>query len=432
MRSLLSRASYQTALSVALWMLLYYLANVVSLRIDESVTIIFFPDGVTMTAFLRVRPKYWPALCIGFVLADLAAYTVAPHHWAAYAAETAIDILKTMLIAFCVRRFARHGDGLHVLLLWIFSTLVVCLVAVFATAVCADLLTSDTSLWEVFWLDYFGTVAGIYFITVTITGFLRSQIPYPFRVTPQFVAGVGIVLLMSALAYVIFSGAGKDIGEALFGSRWKVLNLGATTVLIAMAIVLSIILGNWGGSTALLILASFVLYHTHEKTGPFFIAGFRHGEPLLIAQIYLTITALLMLSVRVVRKALATNHHVDDEEIPSIQVFYQLDTLTNEIHWDHIPEAFLDTATQLHNAKHLLARVHPGDGSALRRHWQARAVAALRPTTFRLRATDGSWMNIHASGQVLSHTADQSIIVGCWQIEQLPTDSPSPLRMTPT
>ena len=57
-------------------------------------------------------------------------------------------------------------------------------------------------------------------------------------------------------------------------------------------------------SMALLVLGVMVVSYTDQRIGPFYLAGLLSGEPLVLAQSYLSIIALLVAVIRATTRGL--------------------------------------------------------------------------------------------------------------------------------
>lgn len=411
--------SVRQAFTLLFWGVLYYLAGLISLRFDDPtspIAIIWFPSGVAVAAFLFARWRSYIALFVVFTLADLLMKDGWHHTPLVSLADALLSMPASVAIAWAVRRFARLNDDLHTILIWISATLIFSgLDALIIGGGFA--LVHNQPLFSWFWQSFIADIAGIFFATTIIMGFINRRLVSARGTLQSGFLGAALWLLLCISSWFIFS----------YPLIW--LQQNATAIYFALAclpiilaIMLSVAWGNRGGSFALLTLGIVVIYYTNHQRGPFFLKGLHLGESLLLALSYLSATALLIVFIRVIQHS-TNSFNPDTGRVAGKGVMYRLNTQSGALQWEDELSSLFE-AGRLDSIDQVLQRVHPHDRDKLRNHWQIHNHSLSRPPlVFRLRASEGEWLTLVDSSCILQDEKEESIIVGNWQASHYQQDS---------
>jgi len=418
MKGKLSPFMYQSV-SFAIWMLIYYLSGLVSLQFDDpslDFSIVWFPAGIATAAFLCAPWRQWPAFLLGFVVVNLFLSTNPAESFLLNLLFAVLSMPSTMAIAWIVRRFSREGDDLHQIMMWLVATVLVSVVDALVLSSGLRFFRNE-AFSSTFWPGLIADVTGILFATTVIMGFLNNHLRTETMHRNVMIAGCFVWVLLVLITAWIFSDSVKYITDAFYLHRYDILRFAAACIPIMLTVALAIIWGNRGGSFALLTLGAIVIWFSMQKMGPFFIKGLKTGEPLLIAQCYLTATALLMVFIRVLtRGAQRLDNRTGVQS--ARDAIYQLNLTTGELYWDHTLDVLDDiTIGELTDKDKMLARIHPDDREKFQRQWNDIGHVHQLPTiSFRFKDNHGRWVTITDSGNVLINNQSQPVIVGNWRI----------------
>ncbi|WP_312582040.1 MASE1 domain-containing protein [Atlantibacter hermannii] len=425
MKGKLSPFMHQTV-SFVIWMLIYYLSGVISLQLDVpslDFSVVWFPAGVATAAFLCAPWRQWPVFMVGFIALNLLLDNTTTENFPTNLLFAVLAMPSTMAIAWLVRRFSREGDDLHQIVMWLVATVLVSVIDALVLSSGLRIFRNE-AFSSTFWPGLIADVTGILFATTIIMGFLNNHLRTGNMHRRIMIAGCFVWVMLILVTAWIFSDSVKYITDAFDSHRYDVLRFAAACIPIILTVALAILWGNRGGSFALLTLGAIVIWFSIQKMGPFFIKGLREGEPLLIAQCYLTATALLMVFIRVLtRSAQRLDNRTGVQS--ARDAIYQLNLTTGQLFWDHSLDVLDDISIdELTDKEKMLARVHPDDRDKFQNQWNNIGQAHQLPTiSFRFQDNKGRWVTITDSGNVLTNNQSQPIIVGNWRISGTTTFS---------
>ncbi|ADZ40572.1 TPA: MASE1 domain-containing protein [Yersinia enterocolitica] len=406
----------QKVIPIVIWSFIYYLSGVISLKFDDPashISIVWFPAGVATAAFLCARWHQWPVLLGCFVIINLALDNSIQENYLLSICYAILSMPSTMLIAWIVRHYSRQGDDLHVVLMWIFSTIIVSLLdALFFSL--GFVLFNRGTFQEIFWVGFVADVTGIFFATTVIMGFFNTRFRTHISPVKNRLSGSIIWVMLCLLTLLTFNNSLKEFSGNILHLHNDMLIFTFACLPIILAVMLSISWGNLGGSIALLTLATIVIYFTGKGYGPFFINGLHHGEPLLLVQCYLTATALLMVFLRALTRS---THHFDETDGVQHAV-YQLNLSTGEIEWGHLSGELvsIDPAI-MSNMNKLIEQIHPDDRNKVLEHWCSSDEKQNLPRLdFRFNDQKGTWVTITDSESILFSHHEPRMIIGNWHI----------------
>lgn len=399
-----------------LWAIIYYVTGVASLTFDDPVSqmaIIWFPAGVSVSAFLCSRRTHWPMLFVVFLVARVLLDEQGWEHLPNAVVFSAKALAGSVAIAWLVRRFARRGDDVHAVVLWLLATVAVS--GAQALLRKGWLMLAGEASPHTLMTNWVAGVNGVFFATVVVMNLLNSNLrDFPTSTREKLAGGVLLLLLIMNTLYVfgttppwLATMLDTDAGAAVY------FILACLPIVLTLAV--SVTWRSPGGSIALLVLGAIVVIYTDQKTGPFYVSGLLEGEPILLAQSYLSITALLVVAVRLMTQA-AKPYDPETGRLAGGGVMYQLHPGTGEILWDDNLETLLDVgALPLGTVQQVLERVHPDDRDKLERHWSPDTHTRAALLAFRIDKGNGDWLTLYDQSPGTLRDAQGQVIVGNWQ-----------------
>jgi hypothetical protein len=195
-------------------------------------------------------------------------------------------------------------------------------------------------------------------------------------------------------------------------------------------VIVAIAGGARGGTLAVLALATISLGATARGAGPFALLGLPQNILLLQVQLYVGVTAILVLIVHALEdeqaqalmQARQWRTHLELSLAGSNLATYCMDPMKGELRWaGDIEKVSGYSASALQSIDQVLRVVHPLDRDRLRAHWyRAANGAACAPSQIRFRLDTGHgrerWIELTDSGSALD-SADGSValMAGAWQ-----------------
>lgn len=402
-----------------MWLGMYYVAGIISLAFDDplsQVPVVWLPSGIAVAAFLCSQRSRWPALLVALVATRIFLDDTWRHDLASAVVYSCVGLGAAISIAWLVRRFARPHDDLHGILIWLFSTLVVC--ALEAVILGSWLMVArDVPLSKLFWVIWVANVTGIVFATIAVMSLLNVELNFRQSGLMAKVVGLVALALLCLSAWWVFRATPGQLIMATSHDTGTALDFALACIPIVFAVIVSVMWGGRGATLALLALAALVIHYTDMGQGPFFLKGLNRDEPLLLAQCYLCATALLMVFLRVLARS-ARRYDINTGRLSGQGVMYRLHPASGQIAWDdNLQQVLGIEARALSTVSRVLDCVHPQDRDKLRRHWspsQRRAGGA--SLTFRITGTGDRTRYVCDQAPGLLTDASGEVIVGNWQI----------------
>lgn len=395
------------------WGLVYFLSGLISVNFDDpdsQISIIWFPAGVAVAAFLSVRWSEYPSLIFVFALASVL-LDGAWQNLSTFLNTLLFSLLAmpaSVIIAWIVRRFSRKSDDLNVILLWICSTFLVSALDAIIFAGGYAFFT-DQSLMNSIWDGFVSDVTGILFATTVVMGFINRK---DNRVAFSWLNCLsGIVLLLLTFITTVFI---FNYEASWLKNEAAALYFALTCLPIVLTSILSLIWGNRGGSIGLFVLGGIVIYFTDLHKGPFFIQSFSFTESLLLALSYLSAAALLIVFIRVLRRS-TNRFNPDNGRISGVGVLYKLDLKTGIFRWENDLSSLLGTASsqELDTIERVLRCVHPLDREKLHQHWLMQDQKRNDVVTFRIKSDNNEWLTLIDTSAI--EDKRKATIIGNWQ-----------------
>ncbi|AGH83464.1 MASE1 domain-containing protein [Ralstonia pseudosolanacearum] len=416
------------SLAAFLWGALYLLAAVVSHRLNGPIDMtgyIWLSAGITMAAFMLRPYREWPGLGAAFTVGQLVLCAFEKGN-PAHALLFVLDEAGSAALAVALVRLMRVPlDGLDfVRAMLAAGTLSALLGALPGAAWFA--WSQDAPFGQVLRIWAASDFLGVLIVTpvlATWSRFRALRSGGPDRTETLLGLAASVALVVSA--HLIFDGN----STARFGTG---IGFALTYVPLFFAVVVALLWGGRGGSAAVLVLALTVLIETAEGDGPFAVLDRHHGQSLLEAQLYLGITALLVLLVSALKTMREQLHaqgarwqgRVELALTAAGQLVYTVDPARSRVDWGGDVELrFGHDAATMASVATVLQLVHPDDRETLRARWLGAAPADVDATparrqTLQITARDGTLHTVIDSGATLADTAGNPVLVtGTWSIE---------------
>ncbi len=407
------------AVSIALWMIVYYISGVISLKvdaIDAQISIVWFPAGVATAAFLCARWRLWPVLLLSFVIINVILDNAFDNNLTLSIIYAIVAMPASMLIAWITRYFSRPGDDLHIILLWLFATILVSFVDALLFSAGLNFFR-NANFKEIFWSGFIADATGIIFATTVIMGFMNTRLRTRTSIVKNIIPGLMTWIILCLSSLLIFNNTAKAFAHNDLHLYSDALIFSLACIPVIFAVLMSLLWGNRGGSLALLTLSAIAMYFTKNKLGPFFMRGLYPHEPLMLIQGYLTATTLLMVFIRVITRDIS---HLDAANGIQARQYavYQLNLATGEIAWGNLMgELGLIDEDVFSHRETLMQRVHPDDRDLLAAHWAGTSNQNNLPIIqFRLSTDEGAWIRVTDSGSLFFSQNTPQMIVGKWRI----------------
>lgn len=405
--------------SLVLWGLIYLVLVYISLILNDPqsrVAMVWFPAGAAVSACLSLPRRFWPLLYLMLFILQTTLDTVMRHSLETSLVIALISLSGNFTVAWAVRYFGRGRDDFRKVCTWLISTFVVSALIAFPgagwLAVRHELpfFTTATLLWT-------ASVSGNLVATTVLTG-LSWELT---RLTPRQVmlsfSGITLVALSAAYVFSMPPGA-KESAGLIYG-------LACIPILLAVAVPLAA--GSQAGALAFLALCIIVIFFSWQQRGPFFIQGLASGEPLLLAQCYLSGTAVLMIFIRLQLRLSDTRNRHQYEEDKISKTAFRIDTASGRLEWDPHGTPDLHQATaQLPDRETLLRSVDADLRQQLIARWER--VVAGKPVSdeliFRVTLPDGVHLTVCEQHLFYLPGTPGGFIVGYWSI----ITGPGPFR----
>ncbi|MGU5952309.1 MASE1 domain-containing protein [Klebsiella pneumoniae] len=310
---------------ICLWALIYIILGYISLSLDDPksrVAMVWFPSGAAVSAYISLPEKVWKYLYGVFFIMQTTLDVLMRHEMLTSVILTTIALTGEIVIAWSIRFFGKLKSDFDRVYIWLFSTF---------------LISAVTAFFGVTWLNYVyninyydsvilwwsANVSGTIVATTILTGITWDKISKNNKTIISAVIGITLLIITTFVIFSIPPGPKEKAGFIFLFS----------CVPILITIVITLIAGIQTGAVAFLLQCIIVIYLSMKGNGPFFINGLFHGEPLLLAQFYLSGTALLMLFIRLqLRQHLNKNQLSYQNE--SRNISFRMDFSTGFFEWE--------------------------------------------------------------------------------------------------
>lgn len=384
------------------WGMLYYLLGYISLTLDDPdnrVSFIWLPAGVAVSAFLIAPHRNWLLLSFYLLLSRLLLDLTFHHQFVVSLVLATISLVNDMAIAWCVRYFSRYHDELHKVVTWIISTIVISALMAILGVLCLHFY-DGVPLIRGIWFWWSANVTGILFITPALVGLISYNEPRH----GWLAYFLPIVVLV--VTFLIFTRK-PDNAE----------NIALTNSLACVPLVLvtitAVLCGKRPGSVAFILFSMVVIGASWYETGPFYIARLNTEQSIVLAQCYLSWSALLIVFIR------AQKHMATDAVDSAIQdIAYSLNPDTGQVTWNpHADSPLRDRLAGISTREELLSCIPDAEQkSQLQARWQS--VSSHHDVTysfcFTLQLNDHTRLHMIETRTLMVTGNDATAIIGFW------------------
>lgn len=401
--------------ALIIWPVIYLILAFISLKLDDPqnrVAMVWFPAGAAVSAFLSLPRRFWPAMYI-VLFAARAGMDVPMRH----SSETSlilslISVSGDVTVALAVQHYSRGQDDFRKVCVWLISTLIISALAGMAAA---GWLSSrhPVSFADTIALWWAANVSGNIVATTVLTGLTWEPAR---KATGDIVKTLAGVLLVAVVAILIFSSpSGEESRAGLI--------YGLACLPVLLTAVVPVIAGAQAGALAFLVLSIVVVSFSWHQTGPFFIKGLDPGEPLLLAQGYLSGTAILTIFVRLLLRLPDKLNGPGRKQMHHEETAFRMDIRSGRIDWDLQGTPVLtDTVAHLPDRKILLQSVDTAVRQQLTSRWEQaiRGLPVGGSLIFRLTLPGDEHVMICERGLFFLPGTTGGFLVGYW----LPASGP--------
>ncbi|CAB3706093.1 MASE1 domain-containing protein [Achromobacter kerstersii] len=406
-----------------LWTIPYLLCGVFSHLLSDPVShalFVWLPPGVAVAAYLLTPRRNWLLLMLGFFAAQLVLTLIWRGQPATAIVFAVTGTVSSLLAAWTVQRLSPRSEGLG---------FVAALLAGAVAGAAASALLGGGWLWLTqeahaavrlrTWVTAY--LAGVLILAPALTGWsqFRPRRSGGARLR-ELVIGLVAYVLMIVSTFMTFDG---DMIQHLP----YVVSFELTYLPLVFAVLIALVWGTPGGTLAMVTLMLMALYQSAQGEGPFLQAN-DPWQVLLATQVYLVVTALLLLLVNTLRGARAQalenaeqwRGRFDLALAGSHQLMYRYNPYdgTLELAGD-VQDAFGLPPSAIANLEALIAHAHPDDRARLSLHWAARRAGAQdrTPLLFRVAHAAGGWRVISDRGSPLSDfDGSVAVVAGMWRL----------------
>jgi integral membrane sensor domain MASE1 len=411
----------------ACWLVLYIAMGALSARFNVNTAAnapyVWLPSGVSLAALLLSGSRSRLPLVIAFALAQSVMSHVGGRDISSSLVLGALAGIAPLIAASVVRWMRLPLEGLQLLQAVVVAALVSALLlgggGAFYFAMTKDMpLLMPLLAWS----------AAIFVgVCITLPPLAVWALFRPARSARsnlcRDMVGVASFLVMAALTWWLFD----DRTTAWFDQ------VGVTCPLylpMFCVVIVTIIGGARGGTLAVLALTLICLDHTAHGEGPFASQTASVSLTLLQAQLYIGVSAMLVLIVHALRGAETQVYAQADRWRTDLElalagaslVAYTVDPATGAVQWrGDVRRLTGYGAEQLSSVDKVLARLHPLDRDHLRTRWRTSHVDA-QPTSsrfaFRLSSptrTDAFIDLVDAGSSLSDGNARVAFVAGVWQ-----------------
>jgi integral membrane sensor domain MASE1 len=390
-------------LQLLLWCALYFSLGYISLFLDDplsQVSFVWFPAGLAVAAFLLTPRRFWPPLFLGLFIVRTLLDVTMRHSLETSLVHSVISLGNDFAIAWLVRRFRRPDDMQVNVLIWLAATVVISAVAAAAGAGWV-LYRHNINFVQTLWIWWSANVVGTILLTTIIMGLFWKPEPLVLR---KCLTGGGLWIGLCLCAAWVFSQPFDD-------ARSEALHFILACIPVMIMIAIPIASGNRLGALAFLSFSTIVIYCSWHRLGPLFIPGLRSGEPLLLAQCYLSGTALLLNFVYVLKR-----------NVPGMASSYYLIPQSGRLTWDQTSVTPLTQhLLKINHADELLALLSPDDAKRMRARWETISHGGMVTDTFSFLIQLSPKIKIQLQETKLTGLPQPEgvVIIGSWS-EELP------------
>lgn len=392
--------------ALVIWVIIYLVLAYISLILDDPqsrIPVVWFPAGAAVSACLSLPRKFWGVLYTMLFFAWTILLVVLGHH-NLYTSViiSLISLSGDFTTAWTVQKAGYRRDDFQKVCIWLLSTVTISALVAVSGAGWLSIrqefhFVSTVTMW------WAANVSGTIIATTVLTGITWE----PVRLTLKriIITFLGIVLVtLSAIFVFSMPPAHPESAGLIYG-------LACIPVLLAVTVPLAA--GSLAGVLSFLALSVIVIFFSWHRTGPFFIQGLFHGEPLLLAQCYLSGTAVLMIFIRLQLRLF--DHRVKQHN----SIAFRLNANTGLLEWDpDAPPSLSYIVTQLPDLESLLSCVNEDVRPLLQSRWNTvtAGIEVRSELIFLLTLPDGTQHTISEEHLFYLPGERDGFIVGYWSL----------------
>ncbi|MFY2566405.1 MASE1 domain-containing protein [Achromobacter ruhlandii] len=409
-----------------LWAIPYLLCGVFSRLLNDPVShavFVWLPPGVAVGAYLLTQRRNWPLLLAAFFCAQLVLTSFTRGQPATALVFAITASVSSLLAAWTVQRLAPREGGLGL----VAALLAGALAGAGLSALLGGgwlWLTQEAHAWVRLRTWVAAYLAGILIVAPALTVWAHFR--------PRRSGGPrkrDLVLGVIAYAALIVSTFMTFDGDMIKNLPY-VVTFELTYLPLVFAVLTALVWGAPGGTLAVITLALMALYQSAQGEGPFVEAN-DHWHVLLATQVYLVVTALLILLVNTLRAARAQElenaeqwrGRFDLALAGSHQLMYRYNPFDGSLELAGDLQGALGVqASAIASLDALLALAHPDDRARLTLHWAARRAGAQdrTPLLFRVAHAGGGWRLISDRGSPLEDfDGSVAVVAGMWRLGEI-------------
>lgn len=411
----------------ACWLLLYLATGALSGQFNVNTAAlapyVWLPTGVSLAAMLLPRCAADGALAIAFALLQAVLSHLGGRDVPSSIALGVLAGVAPLAAATLVRRMRVPLEGLHLLQAVVLAALVSAVLLGGGGALYFS-IAKDMPLWAPMWQWSAAIFVGvcITFPLLAVWAQFRPRRSAP-RDGGREIVGYATFAAMVAITWWLFDRATTGSMEAVGV---------ACPLYLPMfcVVIVTIVGGARGGTLAVFALMLICLGHTAAGEGPFAAQSVPASLTLLQAQLYIGVSAMLVLIVHALRAAqaqasLQAECWRTDLELAlagAAQAAYSVDPATGRVQWfGDVLRLTGHTAGRLATIDDVIDLVHPQDRARLRERWCAPDTAVLTAPAhlrFRLARVRGGqdWIELFDLGSPLSDGNGRvAFAAGVWQ-----------------
>lgn len=339
----------------------YFVLGYLSLTLDDPgsrIAYIWLPAGLTVSAFLLSSRRRWPLLYLSLLVGRLTLDVTFQHALPVSIGLAFISLTNDMAIAWAVRHFTRGRDLLFKVTTWLVATLCISAVAAVAGVSWLGLLHGAPLLKGV-WIWWSANVTGTLFVTPALVGLAAYHQP-PGRLSP--LASLLLLAAVLAVTLLIFFRT-PDAGDNI------ALIYSVACIPLILITVTAVLCNTRLGSLAFILFSAAVMAASWFETGPFYIARLTSEGSIILAQCYLSGSALLIVFIRAQKGFAQTGK----AQYLIQGIAYALDPHTGQIGWNpHADSPLLAALSPIVTREELLRHIpDAGQKAQIQARWQA-------------------------------------------------------------
>lgn len=388
------------------WGVLYFLLGYVSLTLDDPgsrIAFIWLPAGVAVSAFLLFPRRNWALLFLSLFIARLLLDVTFRHSLSVSLGLSAISLMNDFSIAWFVRRFTRGRDELFKVINWIMATLFISVIAAFLGVMWLSFLQGTPPLKGV-WIWWSANVTGTLFVTPALVGLVSLRTSSGSVSKRLSLLLIIVILLITLLIFTRTPPTTENMA----------LTYSVACLPLVLVMLVAILCNSRLASVAFILFSIVVMAASWYETGPFYPGKLTLDESIILAQCYLSGSALLIVFIRAQKRF----RRADSGEYLIQDIAYSLDPLTGSLSWNpHASSPLRAELSPITTREMLLAHIPDENHKVqMQSRWQAvlEHQAVEDGFRFRLHLDGHNPILMYESNTLLIAGSESDAIIGFW------------------